>query len=228
MMVESERKEIIEVFDTIAEEFSRSRRRVWKSLEEAGPFEGEIILDLGAGSGRNSKFLVERGAAFVVAADISSEMLKVLMSNLKRDYWSFVEPVRCDALYLPFSPSAFDKVIFVATIHHIPGNLSKLRALQEVKRVLKRNGAILITAWALIQLRFLRRLPAMIMNWLKGREFGDIYIPWGKKKRFYHLFTVKELRSLVKDAGFCVEKAYGEKVSSRIFAENCVVLARKV
>jgi ubiquinone/menaquinone biosynthesis C-methylase UbiE len=228
MMAESERKEIMEVFDTIAEEFSRSRRRVWKSLEDAGPFEGEIVLDLGAGSGRNSSFIVEGGAAFVVAADISSEMLKVLVSNLKGGCRGLVQPVRCDALHLPFSPSAFDKVIFVATIHHIPGSLARLRAMQEVKRVLKQDGAVLVTAWALIQLRFLRRLPAMIMNWLKGREFGDLYVPWGNKKRFYHLFTVRGLRALAKDAGFCVEKAYGEKVSSRIFAENCVILARKV
>ena len=227
-MAESERKEIVEVFDAIAEEFSRSRRRAWKSLEDAGPFEGEFVLDLGAGGGRNSRFLAERGAAFVVAADISSEMLKVLMSNLKGGYRSLVQPVRCDALYLPFSPSAFDKVIFVATIHHIPGSLARLRAMQEVKRVLKQNGSVLVTAWALIQLRFLRHLPAMINNWLKGREFGDLYIPWGKMKRFYHLFTVRGLSALVKDAGFCVKKAYGEKVSSRIFAENCVVLARKV
>ncbi|MEM3531877.1 MAG: methyltransferase domain-containing protein, partial [Candidatus Methanomethyliaceae archaeon] len=113
-MADSERKEIVRVFDAIAEEFSHSRRRIWRSLEDAGPFEGKLILDLGAGSGRNTKFLVEKGAALVVAADISSEMLSVLVHNLDADLKKFVEAVRCDALYLPFIESAFDKVIFVA------------------------------------------------------------------------------------------------------------------
>ncbi|MCX8181768.1 MAG: class I SAM-dependent methyltransferase [Candidatus Methanomethyliaceae archaeon] len=227
-MGDSERKEIVRVFDAIAEEFSHSRRRVWKSLEDAGPFEGELVLDLGAGSGRNTKFLLENGASFAVAADVSSEMLKVLMSNLKGDYQISIQPVRCDALYLPFMDSTFDKVIFVATVHHIPGRLARLRAMKEVKRVLKRNGLTLVTAWSLVQPRFIRRLPALLINWIKGREFGDLYVPWGEKKRFYHLFTLRELRALLEDSGFLVEKAYGEKVSSKIFAENCVVLARKV
>ncbi|MEM4216808.1 MAG: class I SAM-dependent methyltransferase [Candidatus Methanomethylicaceae archaeon] len=228
MMADSERKEIVRVFDAIAEEFSHSRRRIWRSLEDAGPFEGKLILDLGAGSGRNTKFLVEKGAALVVAADISSEMLSVLVHNLDADLKKFVEAVRCDALYLPFIESAFDKVIFVATIHHVPGKSARLRAMEEVKRVLKINGVVLITAWSFIQLRFLKRLPALLMNWLKGMEFGDLYVPWGEKKRFYHLFTIRGLRAIVKDAGLSVEKAYGEKVSAKIFAENCVILARKV
>ena len=223
-----ERKEIIRVFDTIAEEFCHSRRRVWKSLEDAGPFEGQTVLDLGAGSGRNVRYLLEKGAALVVAADVSSEMIKVLTSNLKEEFRGTVHPLRCDAIHLPFQASTFDKVIFVATIHHIPNRTSRLRAMEEVRRVLKDGGTVLITAWSLIQKRFLRALPGMVAGWFKGREFGDTYVPWGGERRFYHLFKLGELRSLVERAGFLIEKAYGERVSSRLLAENWVVLARKV
>jgi len=228
ILAELDRRKIVEAFDTIAERFSCSRRRIWKSLEGVGPFDGEFILDLGAGSGRNTRYLIERGARFVVAADLSPEMLRVLVSNLKANQREFVQPVRCDALFLPFLESAFDKVIFVATVHHIPCKILRLRAMEEVKRVLKRNGLVLVTAWSIVQLRFLIHLHAIIINWLKGREFGDLYVPWGEVMRFYHLFTLRELRALVEGSGLHIEKAYGEKVSSRIFAENCVVLARKV
>lgn len=228
MMTSSERKDVIRVFDSIAEEFCHVRRRVWKSVEDAGPVERNVVLDLGAGSGRNTKYLVEKGAAFVVAADLSVEMVKVLASNLKGSEREFVHLVRCDALYLPFLESIFDKVIFVATVHHIPSKEARARAIMEVWRVLKDRGLLLITAWSRLQGRFLWLLPDMVAGWLRGREFGDVYVPWGKEKRFYHLFTMRELRSLVKSAGFLIEKAYGERVSSKIFAENWVVLARKV
>ncbi len=112
MMTSSERKDIIRVFDSIAEKFYHARRRVWKSVEDAGPVEGNIVLDLGAGSGRNTKYLVEKGATLVVAADLSIEMVKVLASNLKSNERKIVHLVRCDALYLPFLESTFDKVIF--------------------------------------------------------------------------------------------------------------------
>ncbi|MGQ9759216.1 MAG: class I SAM-dependent methyltransferase [Candidatus Methanomethylicaceae archaeon] len=227
-MAPSDRKEIMRVFDNIAEEFSHVRKKIWKSLEDAAPFEREIILDLGSGSGRNTKYLLKKGATCVVAADISVKMVKILSSSLERGEKEAVHPVRCDALYLPFLESAFDKVIFIAAIHHIPGKDAKERAIKEVWRVLRPGGLLLITAWSLLQLRFLRYLPAMIALWLKGKDFGDLYVPWGREKRFYHLFTPRELRSLIKNTGFSIEKTRGEKVSSRLLPENWVVLARRV
>lgn len=227
-MASFERKEIMRVFESIAKDFSHVRKRVWRSLEDAAPFEGEVILDLGAGSGRNTKYLLKKGANCVVAADISIKMIKAFLSGLEREERKAVYPVRCDALYLPFLASSFDKVIFIATIHHIPGKVARERVVREVWNVVKDGGLILITAWSLLQARFLRRLPSMIATWLRGKEFGDLYVPWGKEKRFYHLFTLRELKSLIKNAGFSIEKAYGEKVSSKLLPENWVVLARRI
>ncbi|MCS7098499.1 MAG: methyltransferase domain-containing protein [Candidatus Methanomethyliaceae archaeon] len=220
-----DRRKIIEVFDSIAEDFDRTRRKIWRSLEDAGPFSENIILDLGAGSGRNSRYMAERGARLIIAADVSIGMLRRLIMKLNNR--NIIEPIRCDALYLPFKSSIFDKVIFIATIHHIPEKRNRMKAIEEVYRVLKKNGTLLITAWARIQLRFLKKLPSMIKMYMKGYEFGDLFVPWKDKMRFYHLFTLGELKSLVKNAGFIIERAYGEKVNSRIFAENCVVIAKK-
>ncbi|MCX8169723.1 MAG: methyltransferase domain-containing protein [Candidatus Methanomethyliaceae archaeon] len=220
-----DRRKIIEVFDSIAEDFDRTRRKIWRSLEDAGPFSENIILDLGAGSGRNSRYMAERGARLIIAADVSIGMLRRLIMKLNNR--NIIEPIRCDALYLPFKSSIFDKVIFIATIHHIPEKRNRVKVMEEIYRVLKKNGILLITAWARVQLRFLKRLPSMIRMYIKGYEFGDLFVPWKDKMRFYHLFTLRELKSLVKNSGFIIEKSYGEKVNSKIFAENCVVVARK-
>lgn len=221
------RKEIIKVFDDIAEDFNRTRKKVWKSIEDAAPFHGNIILDLGAGSGRNSKYMVNKGAKQVVAVDVSINMLNKLLSNLNEKEREAIDVIRCDALCLPFKSLIFDKVVFIATVHHIPTKETRKKSLEEVYRVLKKDGLLLITAWARFQIRFLRKIPTMIKMYLKGYEFGDIFVPWKNKMRFYHLFTLKELKSLVRSAGFVIEKAYGEKVNSKIFAENCVVVARR-
>lgn len=222
-----DRKGIIKVFDDIAEEFDRTRKKAWKSIEDVAPFHESMILDLGAGNGRNSKYMASKGAKQIVAADASIKMLKVLLSNLNEEEREVIDVVRCDALYLPFKPLIFDKVVYIATIHHIPTREARLKSLEEVHRILKRDGLLLVTAWARFQLRFLKKMPTMIKMYLKGHEFGDLFVPWKDKMRFYHLFTLRELKSLVREAGFIIEKAYGEKVTSRVFAENCVVVARR-
>jgi alkylated DNA repair protein alkB family protein 8 len=222
------RKEIMKVFDRIANDFSVKRRKIWKSINELAPFNGDIILDLGAGSGRNSKYVFRKGAKLVIAVDFSKKMLENLLSNLGREERENIIPIRCDAIYLPFRSSIFDKILYVATLHHIPNREMRKMSIKECHRVLKRGGKILITTWSLIQMRFLKKIPHIIYMYFKGYEFGDVYVSWGKEKRFYHLFTMRELKSLVKECGFKIEKAYGEKVNSKIFPENCVIIARRI
>ncbi|MCC6013368.1 MAG: class I SAM-dependent methyltransferase [Candidatus Verstraetearchaeota archaeon] len=222
------RKEIMKVFDKIANDFSIKRRKIWKSIDELAPFDGNIILDLGAGSGRNSKYVLKKGAKLVIAADFSKRMLENLLSNLGKEEKESIIPIRCDAIYLPFRSSVFDKILYIATLHHIPNKEMRKMSIKECYRVLKKGGRIIITTWSLIQMRFLRKILSIIYMYLKGYEFGDIYVPWGKEKRFYHLFTMRELKSLVRESGFIIEKAYGEKVNSKIFPENCVVIARRI
>ncbi len=223
-----DRKEIMKVFDKIANDFSIKRRKIWKSIDELSPFNGDIILDLGAGGGRNSKYVFKKGAKLVIAADFSRKMLENLLLNLKKEERENIIPIRCDAIYLPFRSSIFDKILYIATLHHIPNKEMRRISIKECHRVLKKGGRILITTWSLIQMRFLKKIPYMIYMYIKGYEFGDIYVPWGKEKRFYHLFTIRELKSLVKECGFIIEKVYGEKVNSKIFPENCVVVARRI
>lgn len=225
---EGERREVIEAFDRIAHEFHHSRRTPWPSLKEIGDCRDRRVLDLGAGTGRNARRLVEWGASLVVAADTSVEMLKVLQKNTDKRVGELIHPVRCDALYLPFTPSSFDRVAFIATIHHIPRRDNRGSAMREVTRVTADGGKVLVTAWVLFQRRFLRQAPRLIMRKVRGGEVGDVYISWGKDaQRFYHLFTLGELKGAVKASGLSILKAYGERVSSRMLPENWVVVAQK-
>ncbi len=219
----SGRREIGGVYDRIADEFASARRRAWPSILELKGGRG-FALDLGCGAGRNAAALASFGYC-VVAADLSIGMLKAFRKRFAR---RGIVAVRCDLLHLPFREGAFDAVALVAVIHHIKGKGNRVRGMAEVRRVTKCGGRILVTAWSVLQARFMRRCISLIASPLRGGELGDLIVPWGKKgDRFYHLFTKRELEKTVSGSGFRIIKSYGERIRGRL-PENWVVLAEKV
>lgn len=220
------RRAVPEVFDRIAREFNPTRRKPWPSLRELGDCRGIRILDLGAGTGRNTRSLAECGADAVVSADISLEMLKVLMENTAGDMFDRVHPVRCDATCLPFRGSSFQGVAFIAALHHIPGSSYRLKAMEETARVTSPGGKVLITVWD--PKAAVKEGMGGRMSPVPGGEPGDAYVLWGKgAKRFYHFFGQSELEDLVKSAGLILCKVFHERASSGSEAENLVVVTRK-
>ncbi|MDK2383869.1 MAG: methyltransferase domain-containing protein, partial [Candidatus Korarchaeota archaeon] len=174
-------------------------------------------------NGRHASYLESKGYR-VVCADISWGMLMVAKKRVR-------DLVQCDASALPFRDSSFGTVLFLATIHHLPKE-DRLRSLEEIRRVLKPGGRLIVSAWALFQPRFFGKIPWMLLNPLRGREFGDLTVPWHRKgrvyQRYYHLFTRSELESLVEEAGLKTVRSYGRSFKYRWFAENHVVVAEKV
>ncbi len=213
------KREVAWVYDQIAEGFDHTRGRPWPEVEyvEKGP-----VLDLGCGNGRNASYLEARGF-YVVCSDISWGMLRVASRRVRT-------LVQCDASNLPFRDGSFWTVLYLATIHHLPRE-DRLRSLIEVRRVLKEGGRLIVSAWALFQPRFFKKIPGMLLNPLMGRELGDVYVPWrtrrGTFQRYYHLFTRGELEGLVKRAGLKIVSSYGRSFKYRWFAENHVVIAEK-
>ncbi len=220
------KREVMNAYDNIAHEFKETRRKAWRSIKEIGNPAGMTILDLGAGSGRNAIALAEAGAANVVAADISIRMLEML--RFEDTHAEIIMPVQCDAMELPFKEGAFDAVVCVAMIHHIAGRMNRRGTLRGAGQVVKAGGGILVTAWSRRQSRFAKRVPHMLLAWWRGGELGDAHIPWGNKAtRFFHLYTKGELKADLTEAGFKVERVYGERVRAKTLAENWVAIGRK-
>jgi SAM-dependent methyltransferase len=207
-------------FDGASIDFDATRRKPWPSVKGIGSLQGKRVLDLGAGTGRYSRYFLDGGAASVVAADISVGMLMAL--GRRRQMEQALYAVRCDATNLPFKDLAFDAVAFIAALHHVPDEEARERALREVRRVTSEGGVVLITVWAPSELPK-RARPA-------GERGGekDIYVPWGEEgDRFYHLFSPDELRSLVEGAGFSVVRLYHERTSHRDLGINLVAIAMR-
>jgi len=175
-------------------------------------------LNLGCAHG--SDFLPFKDSFELHGVDFSDEMLKLARRySLKYDF--NVELSLADVRQLPYPDNSFDWAISVATYHHIKGKQERLKALNELNRVLKPGGEAFITVWNRWQPGF----------WLKPK---DLYVPWRKKDktlyRYYHLFSYAELEILARKAGFSILESHPEsayRFPLKQFSRNICLLLKK-
>lgn len=113
-----------------------------RSAAALGPVLGNV-LDAGTGTARIPIALCQlRPAWKLTCIDLSANMLKVGTENVeKAGVRSQVSLELIDAKTMPYPDHYFDMVISNSIIHHLP---DPLPFLQEVKRVLKPQGAIFL------------------------------------------------------------------------------------
>lgn len=151
---------------------------------------GKRVLEVGAGTGRDSLELASRGAE-VWTLDYSDESLALIRGAAGER----VRIVCGDALALPFRDASFDIVFHQGLLEHFrrPQDL-----LAENHRVLRRGGHLLVD----VPQRYhyytaMKRALMAVDHWFAGWETE---------------FSAGELRGLVEEAGFTVEGFYGENL----------------
>jgi len=105
---------------------------------------GEYLLDAGSGPVQWAEYLTySAGYRFRVCADISITALKAARFRLKaRGLYAVA-----DIANLPFAPDAFDGVVSIHAIHHLP-LAEHRRAYLEIRRVLKSGrAAAIVDGW---------------------------------------------------------------------------------
>jgi ubiquinone/menaquinone biosynthesis C-methylase UbiE len=109
-----------------------------ETLEWLGDIKDKTVLEIGAGQGYLTEFLV-RGvgaAGSVTACDNSSKQLENLAVKVPS-----TNCVCCPSEHLPLPKESFDLVVSLANFHHIS---DKQQAFSECCRVLKRGGIFLL------------------------------------------------------------------------------------
>lgn len=203
------RAQIASAFDEIAGEFDATRTRPWPETMHFASLlsPASRVLDLGCGNGRNFAPFGDLGHT-VVGLDASQGLLLRAAAKV-----GSTRLVHGDAVRLPFRPSTVDAVHCVAAIHHLPSEGERRQTVEEIIRVLRPRGRVLLSAWAIEQPRF------------EGLRDADVDVPWRRTDgravpRFYHLFRADELKQLASSAGLAVDRAWRE-------GDNHVVLASR-
>jgi ubiquinone/menaquinone biosynthesis C-methylase UbiE len=149
---------------------------------------GPIVLDLACGAGRHAIYMAEQGLE-VNGADISATGLKMTKERLRKRGLE-AALVKSAMNYLPHLDSCFDAVICTRAVYH-----QKLAAIQktllETRRVLRKNGAVLID--------FLSRRT---YSFGKGDEIEEntfVETEGHEKGVIHHFADKKELRRLFND-----------------------------
>ena len=155
-----------------------------------GPVEGLKILEVGAGSGRDSVALAASRAVAVVL-DYSAASLEVARAVAARA-GSRIHPIRADALKVPFRDGAFDVVFHQGLLEHFRDPMPLLR---ENVRALAPRGLLLVD----VPQRFHLYTIAKHVLIALGRWFAG----WETE------FTIGELERLLRRAGVRVTRRYG-------------------
>ncbi len=198
---------IEDVYDSISDSFDDTRSRPWEFVvDHLKHFtSGQRILDAGCGNGRHAIACLEKGHE-VVCSDISEGQLEMARKNCEKYISSGnIEFVKADLLELPFDDNSFDGVMAIAVIHHLKTRPERTKALQELTRVCKPGGKVLVSTWSMNHKRFEPRENGTIRGVeVVGPTDQDVTVAWSKdkdvpEKRFYHLYRSGELTDEAKD-----------------------------
>jgi len=120
--------------------FSSEQTRKYEAALKSVRFnQNHVVLDAGCGTG----LLMERIAKlahFIVGIDFSRQMVKLSKYKLRNS--NNVELICADVDHLPFRNLIFDQVFAVTLLQNVP---DPIRSLQEINRVIKTDGSLIIT-----------------------------------------------------------------------------------
>jgi ubiquinone/menaquinone biosynthesis C-methylase UbiE len=195
-------------YNKIADHYSETRKKeLWPYLTKIlnNIPENSHILDVGCGSGKILHAFIEKKINY-----LGIDPCNGLLNNAHHDFPDYTFQ-NGDILELGKIPKInFDFVFAIAVLHHIPNKKDRIIALKQLRNKIKTNGEIVISVWDLRSQKKFRKLLwkfwfLKLINKNK-MDSGDIVFDWKNKdgiitsKRYYHAFTKKELKKIIKKA----------------------------
>jgi ubiquinone/menaquinone biosynthesis C-methylase UbiE len=150
------------------------------------------ILEIGAGTGRDSIELAQRGAE-VVVLDFSEKSLEIVAALKDELKVSGLRTIRADALQAPFCDGSFDLVFHQGLLEHFRQPMDLLR---ENYRLIKPGGYCLCDVPQTFHLYTLvKHILIAVNRWFAGWETQ---------------YSMSLLRQVMESSGFEVVHTYGD------------------
>ncbi len=173
---------------------------VLNAIKKNFKLQGLKILEVGAGTGRDSAELAKLGAD-VYVLDFAENSLKIVDAlRAKENLYDNLTLVRGDAFKAPFPDCTFDLVFHQGLAEHFKDSLPLIK---ENYRILKHGGCCLCDVPQTVHpYTVIKHILIAMDKWFAG---------WEKQ------FTMGQLKKLMVDAGFKCEYAYGDWMRPNLF-----------
>jgi ubiquinone/menaquinone biosynthesis C-methylase UbiE len=167
--------------------------RVLRNLTAVTDLKGKHVLEVGAGTGRDSLGLVKLGAEVFLLDYVASSLAIVRALSKEEDIRAHL--VQGNAFALPFPDLAFDVVFHQGLLEHFRAEEAR-KLLSENVRVLKRGGYLLVDVPQRYHIyTIIKHILIFLGRWFAG---------WERE------FSVRELERVVRDQGLTLLRTYGE------------------
>lgn len=153
------------------------------------------IIDIGAGTGKYSIALKEEGHD-VTAVELVKHNLRVIEAKNKN-----IKTILANAINLnKIKDNTYDLTLLFGPMYHLIKKEEKIKALNEAKRITKKNGIIMVAYCmndhAIITHGF---IDNNIKNCIKNNELNNDFHITPKEKDLYSRLTIKDINELNKE-----------------------------
>lgn len=203
----------------------------WRLFYSGDEVEGKTVLDAGCGTGIFSIIFANHGSARVTGIDISRGSLETARGLAEKFGLDNARFLQQDMLELPFPDSEFDIVWAWGTVHH---TTDPFRAIDQLIRVLKPGGSLLLAVYTRTRLTFLHEMIRRTLirtprrSWKilckimavflapvvalfkrrekarKGEKLEELIMDWYFVPIRYY-YRPEEIRSYLENHGFTIE-----------------------
>lgn len=193
-------------YETVAESFANSRTQPWSGWTQLLPYlKDKKILDVGAGTGRFGKFLVERlglDPSLYIGIDNNAELLGKAQLPFSLHHVDVVTELINGSLVKRIRAFQPDAITLFGVLHHIPGFETRKKLLQELVSVLPKEGVLILATWQFT------RLPNLLKRQVRSQTVGiptteietdDYFLTWERETqavRYCHFVSDQELEAL--------------------------------
>lgn len=172
--------------------------RIYLNLTQVTALKNKKILEVGAGSGRDS-FQLAHENAMVFVLDYSPQALQIV-KKLNQQSQSGVYLIQGDAVQIPIADEKLDIVFHQGLMEHFK---NPLPLLKEQFRVLKPGGLILVDVPQRYHVyTIIKHILIFFNKWFAGWETQ---------------FSIDQLKNLLEQSGFVVKYQYGRWMRPSLF-----------